>query len=358
MIRLRIDMPKISQKHQEILLIFLKNGELSSSAVHEYIVNDGHELSLVTIKRTLSAMTKTGLLVIKGSGPATAYSISTLGRLFANVDASAYGAVEPDKRYGLVHYNFELLSALPDNLFSEKETQLLEEATAQYRRRTADMVAGIQKKEWERLVVELSWKSSRIEGNTYTLLDTEKLLLRGTEAKGHSKEETQMILNHKEAFAFAHTNADQFKNVTRTNLEKLHSIIVKDLHVSQGLRSMMVGILGSRYKPLDNGYQITEALDALCAAIRRARTPYDKALVALAGISYIQPFEDGNKRTSRLMANALLLAHGYAPLSYRSLEEKDYRDAILVFYELNSLVPLKNIFVSQYDFAARNYAAT
>jgi prophage maintenance system killer protein len=85
------------------------------------------------------------------------------------------------------------------------------------------------------------------------------------------------------------------------------------------------------------------------------RTPYDKAIAALAGISYIQPFEDGNKRTSRLMANALLLAHGYAPLSYRSLEEKDYRDAILIFYELNSIVALKHIFISQYDFAARNY---
>lgn len=348
----------MSQKQQNIILILLQNEKLSSSAIHARLLNDGRDLSLVTVKRTLSAMTKTGLLVVEGSGPATAYGVSALGRLFADVDANAYGAVDPDKRYGRDRYNFELLSVIPDDLFSERETHALEEATAQYRHRTADIVAGIQKKEWERLVVELSWKSSKIEGNTYTLLDTEKLLLRGVEATGHSKEETQMILNHKEAFTFVYVNADQFKHVTRANLEKLHSIIVKDLHVSEGLRTKAVGILGSRYRPLDNGYQIAEALDTLCAAIRRVRTPYDKALVALSGISYIQPFEDGNKRTSRLMANALLLAHGYAPLSYRSLEEKDYRDAVLVFYELNSLIPLKNIFISQYDFAARNYAAT
>ncbi|MEK7530034.1 MAG: Fic family protein, partial [Patescibacteria group bacterium] len=87
----------------------------------------------------------------------------------------------------------------------------------------------------------------------------------------------------------------------------------------------------------------------------RMQTQYAKALVALVGVSYIQPFEDGNKRTSRLMADALLLTHGYAPLSYRSVNEKEYREAMLVFYELNSLPPIKRIFITQYDFAARNY---
>lgn len=351
-------MTETTQKQQKIVFILLEKGRLSSSAIHAQMVNDGHNLSLVTVKRTLSSMVKAALLVMEGSGPATAYVVSALGRLFADIDANAFGRIEPDRRYGLDRYNFELLQAIPEHLFSDREMKLLEEATAQYRHRATDPVAGIQKKEWERLVIELSWKSSKIEGNTYTLLDTEKLILRGIEATGHSKEEAQMILNHKDAFFFVHTNADQFKQVTRANLEKLHSIIVKDLPVSQGLRKKAVGILGSRYRPLDNIQQIAEALDALCAAIRRMRTPYDKALVALLGISYIQPFENGNKRTSRLMTNALLLAHGYAPLSYRSLEEKEYRDATLVFYELNSLMPLKHIFISQYDFAARNYAAT
>ena len=86
-------------------------------------------------------------------------------------------------------------------------------------------------------------------------------------------------------------------------------------------------------------------------------TPYAKALVSLLGISYIQPFEDGNKRTSRLMANALLMAYGCAPLSYRSVDENAYREATLVFYELNSIVSFKKIFIEQYDFAAHNYSA-
>ena len=123
-----------------------------------------------------------------------------------------------------------------------------------------------------------------------------------------------------------------------------------------GFRRKPVGVTGSLYRPLDTLHQITEAVDVLAESVLRADTPYAKALIALVGISYIQPFEDGNKRTSRLMANALLLAHGCAPLSYRSVDEVVYREAMLVFYELHSLVLLMKIFIEQYDFAAHNYA--
>lgn len=94
----------------------------------------------------------------------------------------------------------------------------------------------------------------------------------------------------------------------------------------------------------------------MAAAISKMRSPYAKAMLALLGISYIQPFEDGNKRTARLAANAVLLAYKCAPLSYRSIDESDYREASLVFYELNSIMPFKKIFISQYEFAAKNYA--
>lgn len=349
-------MLKINQKQQNILSILLKKNGLSSSAIHASALKGGADISLVTMKRALSDMAKSGLLAISGSGPATAYTLSALGRLYSDIDAKAYCAIEPDKRHGLNRYNFELLSALPADIFSDKEIQTLEDATAEYKRRTTDTSAVIQKKELERLVIELSWKSSKIEGNTYTLLDTEKLILEGKEAPGHSKSEAIMILNHKEAFTFVHENAHRFVNMTRANLEELHAILVKGLHVDSALRKKPVGVLGSRYQPLDNIHQIIDALENLSSAINKMRTPYGKALVALLGISYIQPFEDGNKRTSRLMANALLLAQGHAPLSYRSVDEGEYREAMLVFYELNSLVPFKNIFISQYDFAARNYA--
>jgi fido (protein-threonine AMPylation protein) len=349
-------MEKISSKQQKIIGIFLERGVISSSDAHGAILKMGEDLSLVTIKRTLSEMVSEKLLEIEGLGRATKYKISALGRIFAEVDAKKYSSVEPDRRYGLNSYNFDLLPSLPAEIFSDGELKVLNDATEEYERRTKDLPLAIQKKELERLIIELSWKSSKIEGNTYTLLDTEKLILENKEAPGHDKKEAQMILNHKDAFNFIHENKSRFKILTRKNLEELHALLVKDLSVGLGLRSKPVGVTGSIYKPLDNIHQISEAVSELSLSVDRMQTPYAKALIALLGISYIQPFADGNKRTARLMANALLLAHGSAPLSYRSVDENDYREAVFVFYELNSITPFKKIFVDQYDFAAKNYA--
>ena len=139
-------------------------------------------------------------------------------------------------------------------------------------------------------------------------------------------------------------------------IEEIHKILVKDLNVNYGLRERAVGVTGSIYKPLDNMHQIKEAIESLCKTVNSIESPYVKAMTALLGLSYIQPFEDGNKRTSRLIANAILLANTCAPLSYRSVDEDEYREAILVFYELNSILPFKKIFIEQYIFATNNYA--
>lgn len=349
-------MLKISQKQQIILGLFLEKPEMRSSEAHKEATKSGDKVSQVTIKRTLSELVATGLLIQKGGGRSTSYTISPTGRIFTNVDAKAYVTIEPDKRFGLRQYNFELLKAFPSDIFTEKEFESLKAATAEYEKRTTDLSDTIRKKELERLVIELSWKSSKIEGNTYTLLDTEKLIMENKEAPGHTKKEAQMILNHKDAFNYIRKHSDQFKTLTRKNLEELHAILVKDLSVGLGFRPKPVGVTGSIYRPLDNVYQINEALNELSAAVSKSSTAYGEALVALLGIGYIQAFEDGNKRTSRLMANALLLSHGFAPLSYRSVDEEDYRAAMLVFYELNSIMPMKKIFIGQYEFAAQNYA--
>ena len=349
-------MSKLNARQQKILSFFIQNDELQSSAVHKLATQAGEQYSLVTIKRVLSEMTRNGFLTVKGAGRSLAYRASVLGRLFFDVSAHDYTSIEPDKRFGLRNYNFEFLPSVPTTVFSPDELRIMDEATHVYNKKSAGLSATLQKKELERLVIELSWKSSKIEGNTYTLLDTEKLILENKEKAGHDKKEARMILNHKDAFMFIRGHASQFKTLTRANMEKVHSILTKGLGVGGGLRKKTVGVTGSIYRPLDNIHQVGEAVGTLSKAVARAKTPYDKSLIALAGISYIQPFEDGNKRTARLMANALLVAHGRAPLSYRSVDESVYREATLVFYELNSLVPIKKIFIEQYDFAARNYA--
>jgi len=349
-------MIKLNSKENKIISLFLQAGEMGSSNLHKRMVGAGETLSLVTVKRALSAMAGKGLLARQGFGRATFYRITSLGRIFAEVDARAYIAIEPDKRYGLKSYNFELLTALPAEVFIDSELKSLERATAEYKKKTGELSPTIHKKELERLIIELSWKSSRIEGNTYTLFDTEKLILENKPAQGKTKEETQMILNHKNAFTFAYENKSLFKELTKTNLDQMHALVVKELAVGRGLRKHPVGVSGSIYRPLDNIYQIGEAIEELCRAVNKMKSPYAKSITTLLGISYIQPFEDGNKRTSRLMADALLLAYGRAPLSFRSVDENEYREAVLVFYELNSIVPFKKVFMEQYEFAAKNYA--
>ena len=138
-------------------------------------------------------------------------------------------------------------------------------------------------------------------------------------------------------------------------IEELHHILVAGLEIDSGLRSVPVGITGTSYRPLDNKFQIKEAVDALLSLINLRPLPYEKSLLAQALIPYIQPFEDGNKRTSRLLANALLIAQDCAPLSYRSVDENNYKEAILVFYELGNIFELKKIFIEQYLFASTNY---
>src|SRR3989339_1582578 len=156
-------MIKISPKQQQILLIFLKNKALSSSETHKLIIESGEDLSLVTVKRELAKMASFELLIASGKGRSSMYKISPLGRIFTNVDAGTYCSEEPDKRYGQKNFNFNLLNSLPPEIFNADELLALDGATAEYSRRIMDSPPTIAKKELERLIIELSWKSSKIE---------------------------------------------------------------------------------------------------------------------------------------------------------------------------------------------------
>ncbi len=349
-------MVKLDQTQQKILSIFAKQGQLSSSGIYEELTKNGNETSLITVKRELTNLKEEGLLESTGAGRSVKYSISVKGRIISNVNAKEYSLIEPDKRYGLKQFNFNLFKNLTEDIFLDSEIKELDSATSIYKNNIESISNALEEKEIERFIIELSWKSSKIEGNTYTLLDTERLILNGIEAPGHDKLEAKMILNHKEAFKFIRENQDHFKELSLSKIEEVHKILIKDLNINHGLREKPVGVTGSIYRPLDNIHQIKEAVLDLCNIINQTKSPYIKSFILLLGLSYIQPFEDGNKRTSRLIANAILLAHDYAPLSYRSVDEDEYREAILVFYELNSILPFKKIFIDQYVFAAKNYS--
>ena len=211
------------------------------------------------------------------------------------------------------------------------------------------------KKEFERLAIDLSWKSSQIEGNTYSLLETERLLREKETAAGKTKEEASMLLNHKEALDFIIENPNYLNPISVSKIEDIHSILVKELAVERNLRKKRVGISGTNYKPLDNEFQIHEALQNTCDVINKKTNVFEKALLALVLISYIQPFMDGNKRTARIVSNAILLSENYCPLSFRTVNSIDYKKAMLLFYEQNNISNFKEIFINQFEFAVKTY---
>jgi Fic family protein len=164
-----------------------------------------------------------------------------------------------------------------------------------------------------------------------------------------------MILNHKKALDYIFSKSAEFKHLDLRGIENIHTLLVKELGVSSGLRAHVVGITGSTWKPLDNQHQIREAMERMVETVNALGDPFAKALAGILLLSYIQPFEDGNKRAARLLSDAILLAHRVCPLSFRSVSEADYKKAMLLFYEQNSARLFKEIFVSQFEFSVRNY---
>ncbi len=274
-----------------------------------------------------------------------------------SLDLDTYFAVEMDEREIQTSFNFNLIrDILPHvELFTADERKRLSEAHTVFRKNMDEMTPNEYHKEMERLGVDLSWKSSQIEGNTYSLLETERLLKEKQEAEGKSREEAIMLLNHKDALDFILTTPDYLKELSVHRIEDIHSLLVKDLNVDHHIRHRRVGITGTNYMPLDNEFQIREAVEDTCKLINGKKNVFEKALLALVLLSYIQAFNDGNKRTARITGNAILIANGYCPLSFRTVDSIDYKKAMLVFYEQNNISAFKKIFIEQYQFAVKTY---
>lgn len=196
----------------------------------------------------------------------------------------------------------------------------------------------LTKKDLEYLTIELSWKSSALEGNTYTLLDTRLLLTEGLKAGGHTEFETQMILNHKEAMSFIAENKKLFENkIAFSALNKLHGIIGKNLGFSSGIRRRLVRVSASNYLPLSSPHQLREQADLALDVISRQANPVVRSLLALAVIPYLQLFEDGNKRVGRVLANAILISSVGRGFSLRKVDARELALAYLSFYEFGSM---------------------
>lgn len=312
------------------------------------------EASLATVKRAINELVSSFYVNVEGKARATKYYISPI---FAPINLDEYYSKEVDERQVQTGYNFDLIPNILSkiSLFTEQEMTELNALQNQYANNFASLSEEQKHKEMERLGIDLSWKSSQIEGNTYSLLETERLLKEKQTAAGKTKEEAIMLLNHKDALDFIVANPDYMEHLTISRIEDIHSLLTKELGVDRNIRTRRVGITGTNYRPIDNEFQIREALQQTCDLVNSRSNVFEKALFVLVLLSYIQAFNDGNKRIARITSNAILIANGYCPISFRTVDSIDYKKAMLLFYEQNNISAFKQIFIDQFRFAVETY---
>ena len=211
-----------------------------------------------------------------------------------------------------------------------------------------------------RLLIDLSWNSSRLEGNTYSLLDTKRLIDLGEEAEGKQRLEAQMILNHKDAIEFLIGAADDI-GFNRYTILNLHALLANNLladpDAAGRLRHIGVGIERSAFHPLEVPQLIEECFDQILASASAIADPFEQAFFVMVQIPYLQPFDDVNKRVSRLSANIPLIKGNFSPLSFEGVPRGAYTDAVLGVYELNKTELLRDVFFWAYERSADRYAA-
>jgi hypothetical protein len=261
-----------------------------------------------------------------------------------------------------VGYNREFL-----NKYRPNETYYLSEITRKHlfeigKSPDGEHPAGTYAKQiLNRLLIDLSWNSSRLEGNTYSLLETERLLELGEASEGKDSMEAQMILNHKAAIEFMVESAEQLRFNSFTILS-LHALLsdnlLRDPRNCGSLRSRPVGVAKSVYQPLTVPQLISEYFQQILDTADAITDPFEQSFFAMVQLPYLQPFLDVNKRTSRLAANIPFIRENLCPLSFVDVPEQVYVSALLGVYELNRLELLREVFVWAYERSSSLYSAT
>lgn len=320
-------------KNTAYVLLYLLSGNRTAAQISRKM----NRVDIRSIQRALTRLSESEITSRSGPHNNPSYSI-TYSKLFnTNIPT---GLFDNEDRPETV-FNHEMADWLHDMSTAELDRLFEVKPLVEDQQR-------LSIKELEYLTIELSWKSSSLEGNSYTLLDTELLLTEGVRAKNRTEFETQMILNHKNAIGFIIENPQLFNGkIPFAAVEKIHTIIGNNLGIDPSIRKKTVRISASNYTPLSNPHQLRENSDKFLEAINRVSSPYIKSLLALGLIPYLQIFEDGNKRTGRMLANAILISMLGKGFSLRKVSPKELAIAYLSFYEFNSFAALNKILTAE-----------
>jgi len=334
-----------------------------------------------TLQRRLSQLVNGKLIMREGNGPSTRYLLSDIE---ASKQASSDNALEIGQAGDYIPLSLEgemLRKAMRKALQSRQpvgynreflddympnETFYLSEALRIELQRQGNVTAPEQpagtyvRKIFNRLLIDLSWNSSRLEGNTYSLLETERLLEIGESADGKDMREAQMILNHKGAIELLAepSNETGFNRYTILNLHALLSEnLLSDPQASGRIREIAVGVGRTAFHPLEVPQIINDCFDTMLEKAATIQDPFEQAFFIMVHLPYLQPFEDVNKRVSRLAANIPLVRKNLCPLSFVDVPQRAYVDGILAVYELNRIELLRDVFVWAYGRSCARYSA-
>ena len=315
-----------------------------------------------TLQYWLKSLVEDGRLIQEGKGPAARYRLpaaaekqkETAARQAAPGEEKPEEAMvplsaeskkiheylrQPSEARKAVGYNRQFLDGYRPNTsfyLSPKERAQLAELG---RTKAGVEAAGTYAKQiLNRLLIDLSWNSSRLEGNTYSLLDTRRLIEFGEQAQGRNRLETQMILNHKDAIAFLVSAAEEI-GFNRYTVLNLHAILAQNLLLDEEaagrLRRIAVGIEKSAFHPLEVPQLIEECFNQVLATANAIQDPFEQSFFAMVHLPYLQPFDDVNKRVSRLAANIPFIKGNLSPLSFTGVPRSSYTDAMLGVYAVS-----------------------
>ncbi len=339
-----------------------------------------HELPRRTLQRRLALLVEQKRLSAEGRGRGSRYRLPVASGeshvVLPAIKGEAHGEVyvptsaegeaikravrEPMQSRRPVGYNRAFLDAYRPNETFYLQSETLLRLFESGRSPDSERPAGTYVRQiYNRVLIDLSWNSSRLEGNTYSLLETERLLELGEAAEGKGALEAQMILNHKAAIELLVEQATEvgFNRYTVLNLHALLSDNLLDPQASGRLRASLVRVTGTVYHPLEVPQLIDECFQQILDTAAAIADPFEQAFFAMVQLPYLQPFEDVNKRVSRLTANLPLIMRNLSPLSFVDVPQQAYLDGIFGVYELNRVELLRDVFVWAYEGSCARYSA-
>lgn len=338
-----------------------------------------NNINIKTLQRRLASLVQGGRIVRRGQGRGTRYfpresqgspaapPQEVTGQL-RDISPAIFGTDSLEKLQFLadppylrekVSYNRRFLEEYAPNQHSYLPVELRRELYEEGKRFDGQLAAGTYARQIsQRLLIDLSYNSSRLEGNTYSRLDTQRLVEEGLTAEGKLREEAVMISNHKEAILFLVENVQDFE-LSGMVIRNIHHLLAQDLLADPAslgaIRKMTVHISHSAYQPLANPHQLQECFELIALKAKAIDDPFEQSFFLLVHLSYLQAFEDVNKRTARLACNVPFFRHNLCPLSFVDVAQTDYIAAILALYERNEIAALVDLFSWAYRRSSRMY---